>query len=82
MAATAGTESLSDLANDIGEVESKHTVVAGDEDNVRLVFQEALKQPQRRKTSTRPTSRSRGRSKPSRSTSGRSARCSRAIRRI
>ena len=36
MAATAGTESLSDLANDIGEVEQ--TVVAGDEDKVRLVF--------------------------------------------
>jgi hypothetical protein len=49
MAATAGIENLGDLAEDIGEVEFKHTLVAVDEGKVPVVFRGALRQPQRRK---------------------------------
>jgi hypothetical protein len=49
MAATAGIENLDHLPKDIGEVEFKHTLVAGDEDKVPLIFREALNHPQRRK---------------------------------
>ena len=49
MAATTGIGKLSEIAKDIGEVEFKHTLVAGDEDKLPRLFREALKQPQRRK---------------------------------
>jgi hypothetical protein len=49
VAATAGIENLGDLPKDIGEVESKHTSVAGDVDKVPHVFRRAPKHPQRRK---------------------------------
>ena len=49
MTATAGIANLSDLAKDIGDVEFKHTLGAGDDGRVPPVFRGALKPPQRRK---------------------------------
>jgi hypothetical protein len=49
MAATAGIGDLGDLPKDIGEVEFKYTLAAGDVDKVPGVFRRALKHPQRRK---------------------------------
>jgi hypothetical protein len=49
MAATAGSQDLGKLPQEVAEVEFKHTLGPGDEGKVPALFGKALKQPQRRK---------------------------------
>jgi hypothetical protein len=49
MAATAGSQDLGKLPQEVAEVEFKHTLAPGDEGKLPPLFGKAIKQPQRRK---------------------------------